>query len=442
MIIQFSVSNFRCFRGLQTLNLTASNDSNLSENCINTSLPGLSGKRWLKGIGIYGANASGKSTVIDALKAFRHLVLDSAKTTDPDEPIDQIEPYTLCEVDSTPPTGFSLIFLSNDIRYEFRVAATRDRIWHESLRAFPSAREQLWYSRDWNPKLAEYVWTPERPTGFKRDQKLEEYTLKNMLFLSKAIASNRDDLRPVYRWFKDQLHFLDLSVQSLVSPRFSIKQIDEKGQYVDRIKKLLKHADIGITDASVIEAPPGDEELEKIISATPSKFHEQLRKERWLRPELAHMGTGHSSISLPWASESAGTQRLFAVAGPWLDVLNKGMVVCVDELEASMHPLMVRELLRVFFSSKESTNGAQLIFTTHNPLLLDTTLLRRDQIWFTDKDGEGAAHLYPLTDYSPRKNESLVRGYLSGRYGAVPFIPSGLLGDSPLTDFDIGESNG
>jgi hypothetical protein len=103
-------------------------------------------------------------------------------------------------------------------------------------------------------------------------------------------------------------------------------------------------------------------------------------------------------------------------------------VVCIDELETSLHPLMTRELLRLFFSAKENPNGAQILFTTHNPLLLDATLLRRDQVWFTDKDTNGEAHLYPLTDYSPRQGESLVRGYLSGRYGAVPFVPAGLMG--------------
>jgi AAA15 family ATPase/GTPase len=96
-----------------------------------------------------------------------------------------------------------------------------------------------------------------------------------------------------------------------------------------------------------------------------------------------------------------------------------------------MHPLMVRELLRLFFTDQENPNRAQIIFTTHNPLLLDSTLIRRDQVWFTDKDDEGKAHLYPLTDYEPRVGESLVRGYLAGRYGAVPFVPEGLLGTFP-----------
>ena len=102
---------------------------------------------------------------------------------------------------------------------------------------------------------------------------------------------------------------------------------------------------------------------------------------------------------MPWESESAGTRRLFELAGPWLDIVSNGYTVCVDELEASMHPLMVRELLRLFFSATENPKGAQILFTTHNPLLLDATLLRRDQVWFTDKDADGEAHLYPLTDY-------------------------------------------
>jgi AAA15 family ATPase/GTPase len=158
------------------------------------------------------------------------------------------------------------------------------------------------------------------------------------------------------------------------------------------------------------------------------EIRERFRKDLYLQAQLAHRSSGGTERLLPWDSESAGTDRLLALAGPWLDILSNGYTACVDELEASMHPLMVRELLRLFFNAKENPNGAQVLFTTHNPLLLDATLLRRDQVWFTDKDADGEAHLYPLTDFSPRKGESLVRGYMSGRYGAVPFVPAGLLG--------------
>lgn len=434
MIIQFSVSNYRCFRGLQTLNLTATGDTSLSENCINADLPGLSGKRWLNGLGIYGANASGKSTVLDALNAIRRFVLHSAKMTDAKEPIPHIVPFGLCPDGPTQPTAFGVVFVAEGVRYEYRVAATSEFVCHESLRAFPSGREQVWYARDWDPESSAYVWSPERPTGFRRDPQLENYTLRNMLFLSKAVANNREELEPVYGWFKEKLKFLDLAAQRGVSMDFTLKQVDEHGEHFERIIELLRHADIGVSGASAIENPPEESVLKNFINSAPEHVREELRRRKWMRPELTHKGALASYIPLPWDTESAGTQRLFALAGPWFDILNKGLVVCVDELETSMHPLMVRELLRLFMCPKLNANGAQLIFTTHNPLLLDATLIRRDQVWFTDKDEEGAAHLYPLTDYSPRKGESLVRGYLSGRYGAVPFIPTGLLGDLPSAE--------
>lgn len=431
MIIQFSVSNYRCFRGLQTLNLAASGDKTLGDNCIDMDLPGLAGKRWLKGVGIYGANASGKSTLLDALETLSMLVIHSAKITDAEEPVRGIEPFILCPKEPVLPTAFGIVFVAEGVRYEYRVAATRERIWHESLRAFPNVREQTWFSRDWDPKTSTYVWAPERPAGFRRDLQLEGYTLSNMLFLSKAVANNRTELEPIFRWFKDKVRFLDLSARAHMTFGFTLKQIEDKTPLVEGIVELLRHADLGVKGAGVVEKRPSASELERIVASLPVEAQEQFSKRRWVRPELTHAGAEAMPIALPWESESAGTQRLFALAGPWFDILNRGAVVCIDELETSMHPLMVRELLRLFFSAKENTNGAQLIFATHNPLLLDTTLMRRDQVWFTDKDDAGEAHLYPLSDYSPRKGESLVRGYLSGRYGAVPFIPTGLLGTAP-----------
>lgn len=429
MILQFSVSHYRCFRKVQTLNLAASSqDKTLPENCITTDLPGLAGKRWIKGVALYGANASGKTTILEAMEALAEMVKTSARMTDPKEPITQIEPFALCPGEPSTPTAFAVAFVAENVRYEYRVAATRERIWHESLRAFPKKVEQLWFSRDWNAESNSYVWTPDRPTGFQRDPRLEGYTLSNVLFLSKAVASNRAELEPVFRWFKERLRFLDLSVRSRLVPRFTLKRIQDPNSLHDRIVAMLRHADLGVTDARVIEQRPPEDEIEKMFTQLPAEARERLLKERFLKPELLHRGSGAGELPLPWDSESAGTHRLFGLAGPWLDILANGYTVFVDELETSMHPLMVRELLRLFFSEKENPKGAQIQFTTHNPLLLDATLLRRDQVWFTDKDQNGEAFLYPLTDYSPRKGESLVRGYMSGRYGAVPFVPAGLLG--------------
>ena len=432
MLLQFSVSNFRSFRKLQTLNLaTSSQDKTLPENCIEYELPGVPTQQWLKAVAIYGANASGKTTVIEALKAFKSIVTTSAKMTDPKDLIQQIEPYALRPDEPEFPTAFEAVLVVDGIRYAYRVAATRERIWHESLRAYPTSRAQTWYCRDWDSDTKTYHWGPDRPAGFSRDERLENDTLSNMLFLSKHIASNRTELEPVYRWFRDRLQFLHLDANWHLDYGFSMQHIKEQTPLGIRLLQLLKHADLGVTGARVVEQPPSKELLEA-FSKMPPGMQDSLReriKKTSFEPQLIHRGAENAEISLPWGVESAGTQRLFALAGMWLNILNDGDIVCIDELDTSMHPLMVMELLRLLFTFNDSENQAQVVFTTHNPLLLDTTLLRRDQVWFTDKDSEGEGHLYPLTEYAPRKEESLIRGYLSGRYGALPFLPKGLFGE-------------
>jgi AAA15 family ATPase/GTPase len=160
-------------------------------------------------------------------------------------------------------------------------------------------------------------------------------------------------------------------------------------------------------------------------------FQEALQKAcQSLEVKRNGLGADGKEFPLPWNEESSGTQKFFALTGPWLDILENGYFASLDEIESSIHPSMVSALLKLFFARTSNQTGAQLLFTTHNPLLLDTDVIRRDQVWFADKDDEGATHLYPLTDYKPRNTESLVRGYMAGRYGAVPFIPNGLFAES------------
>jgi AAA15 family ATPase/GTPase len=120
--------------------------------------------------------------------------------------------------------------------------------------------------------------------------------------------------------------------------------------------------------------------------------------------------------------ESSGTQLFFSLAGPLLDILEKGRVLVVDELDSSLHPLLVQRVVDMFQSPATNPNGAQLIFTTHDSSLLDSQKMRRDQIWFTEKDNAQISHLFPLLDFSPRKGEALEKNYLSGRYGGIPIL--------------------
>lgn len=436
MLLQFSVSNYRAFRELQTLNLAASNyDKALPENCITPDLPGQKNRRWLKGAAIYGANASGKSTLIEALDALVRFVRESAKTTDPQTPISQIEPFALDPAAVEEPTAFAVTFVNEGVRYEYRVAATRNLVCHESLRAFPRGKEQVWFVREWSAQSNEHVFSPDSPKGLPRDRAVERRTLPNMLYLSKAIAENRKELEPVFRWLVDRLVFIDLRflLPSVAFYQETLRVLSHEGlPGRDKILRLLRNADLGIREARQIENPvpaEADAFFKAMNEHAPEEAKGVFGSHLWrMEPELLHAAPGGHLLPLPWVRESTGTHRLFALIGPLMEHLQAGRTLCVDELEASMHPLMVRELLRLFFSDQENPSRAQILFTTHNPLLLDPTLIRRDQVWFTEKDDEGRAHLYPLTDYEPRVGESLVRGYLAGRYGAVPFMPEGLLG--------------
>jgi hypothetical protein len=193
---------------------------------------------------------------------------------------------------------------------------------------------------------------------------------------------------------------------------------------------LLVSADIGVTGAEVKQADVSMEELRKNM---PPGLLAELESQGPIQPgkrieiELRHKVEGAEPVGLKFETEeSAGTKRLFALAGPWADILEQGYTVFVDEIETSLHPLLVKELLKLLFNPVTNPKAAQVVFSTHNPVLLDGSLLRRDQVWFTEKSPAGATHLYPLTDYQPRNTEALAKGYLAGRYGAIPFLPEGL----------------
>ena len=135
-----------------------------------------------------------------------------------------------------------------------------------------------------------------------------------------------------------------------------------------------------------------------------------------------HKALDGREVLLSINDESGGTQQLFSLAGPLLDVLRRGLVLVIDELDTSLHPLLMRKLVQMFHDPAINSNNAQLIFSTHDTTILDSEIFRRDQIWFVEKDRTLQTRLYPLTDFSPRKDENFGRGYLQGRYGALAFI--------------------
>ncbi len=431
MIIEFRVQNHRSFRKEQTFNLAASNyDKSLAENLISPELPGLTDTRLIKAAALYGPNAGGKTNVMLALRFLRWLVVESATGQKPDAKL-PAEPFRLDRESLEAPTTLELTFVVENVRYELAVAVVKQRVVQERLVAYPSGRAQIWYDRVWNDETKRYDWTPEKPTDFQRDAGIVDKTRENALFLSTAAQWNNAQVAPLYKWFAEKLVFLNLSAESPLSHDFTAKMVNRSGEARKFITNVLRSADLGLTDVEATEQSP-DADMEKFFGVMRNLVREagappNLFPERFWQVTFQHEGKGGENFPINWPEESAGTRRFFSVLGPWLAVVQNGQVLCVDELETSLHPSLAAELLRLLFKLTNAQSRSQILFTTHNPLLLDMTLLRRDQIWFADKNQEGESFLYPLTNYKPRADESLVRGYLSGRYGAVPFIPHGLV---------------
>jgi AAA15 family ATPase/GTPase len=424
MLIEFKVTNYRSIKDEQILSLVASNyDDSLPENLIHPDLPGLSKVKLLKGVALYGPNASGKSNILTAFRFMANFVRLSATRIAPNDPI-ETEPFCLDADSLTYPSRFEVIAVIEKIRYVYGFVLDRQRVYQEYLVAFPKGSAQKWFKRTYDQEGNKYTWDPST-TFFKLDADLCNKTRPNSLFVSTGAQFNNAQLTVIYNWFSEGLRFLNLGVGARLGPSFTATLIEEQKSNVAAIIALLKSADFGITGADVKYKELTAEEIKakyspsmvRDMESTGIKTHEISFK---------HRHAANKDTAINFSEESAGTQRFFSLAGPWLDILDHGYTVLIDEIETSLHPMLVKEFLKLLFNSQLNQKGAQVIFTTHNPILLDTDIIRRDQIWFTEKDDNGATHLYPLTDFQPRKTESLVRGYLAGRYGAIPFIPEGL----------------
>jgi uncharacterized protein len=436
MLIEFKVTNFRSIREEQTLSLVASNsEKNLPDCVIDRDLPGLAHVKFLKGAAIYGANASGKSNVITAIRFLVNFVRDSATKLQPGDST-HTQPFKLDQTSIHEPSKFELSFVADEIRYLFGLSLTTQQVTEEYLVAYPKGLPQRWYHRTYDEQERTYTWS-KPSTGIKQDKSLEEKTRNNSLFLSVAAQFNHPQLTDVFNWFQSSVRFNEVGGQNVFREQVTARLLKEPGYHL-QIVKLLQNSDTGICDAKIEEKEMSFDEALQYIDSRVLKneiintiYPHVLKNEKintfGIKVTLLHRSEEISTMALDFHNEeSLGTKRFFAIIGPWIKILENGYTVFVDEIETSLHPFLVRELLRLLFSEKNNPKGAQVIFTTHNPILLDNNLMRRDQIWFTEKSPAGSTHLYPLTDYKPRKDEALAKGYLAGRYGGIPFIPEGL----------------
>jgi AAA15 family ATPase/GTPase len=420
MLLEFSVTNYRSIRDTQTLRMTASKYyKGLEEtNCFDADVSGL--PRLLRTAVIYGPNAAGKSNLFRALHFMQNFVLLSHSHQE-GQTINAA-PFALDSRMENEASEFEIFFVQDDIRYQYGFAVNRVRVTREWLLAFPEGKAQRWYEREYDAQKDEDRWYfGSKFTGHRRIW--QEATRKNALFLSTAVQLNNEQLKPVFGWFKDKLAVILPGAQ--INLQLSIDQCaSEDG--AQHIMAFLNSADIGISGIEIRKIPIPPMKPEMLPPGMPQPLKEQFLRDMQGKEiqdiRFSHKTDSSDSVFFQFADESDGTKKLFAFAGPWLDVLARGRILFCDELDTSLHPLMVRFLIGLIQNPEINKHNAQLIFTTHDTSVLDTDLFRRDQVWFVEKDHEQASRLYPLSDFKPRKGEALEKGYLNGRYGALPFI--------------------
>jgi hypothetical protein len=413
MLVEFRVTNFRSLRDEQVFTMVASKDKSLY--CTHSlvtgvrALPGL-----LRSAVVYGANASGKSNLIKALQFMRSVVTESATVIHPGQ-VFNLQPFRLDRLSAEQPSEFEVTFLIDGVRYQYGFAMTAQRILGEHLLVYKASKPQRWFERRFDETTGKDLY--EFGSGLKGPKNVwEGATRPNSLFLSMAAQLNSDALRPVLDWFAKAL--IIYNDQSPLAPNISIQKL-RRPQGHSAICNFLGSADMSISNIDVIHRKVSD----NLSDADPMAIHADASDDESEDVLLRfHHSTEHGSAVFGSSDESSGTRNLLYLSGPVFDVLEKGHTLVIDELDTSLHTLLVRELVGMFHRP-DARNGAQLIFPTHDTSLLDAPdLFRRDQVWFVEKNRDQASTLAALSDFSPRKNEALEKGYLQGRYGGVPLL--------------------
>ena len=423
MLINFSVGNFRSFKETATFsmvaaNITAKNKELNTENIFREGNISL-----LKSASIYGANASGKSNLLQAFAFMKNFVLRSTSMTSEDS-ID-IDPFLLSTETEKSPSFFEVVFSLNNVRYRYGFEVDKNHIHTEWLyRTVKREAELFWREGD----------QIESRTGFKEGKGLEERTRPNALFLSVADQWNGTIAGQIIKWFKEAGIISGLEDRAYLG--FTVDQIVENTPVGHKIKEFVRRIDLGISNITAEKRKTAPSFLSILQQADdiPEEVKNELSDGDWFTPivRTVHNRYDESKIKIGQVEfdldghESEGTKKAFSLSGPILHTLQEGRVLFVDELDARMHPLMTRYIIELFNSTYTNPNNAQLIFVTHDINLLDNRLFRRDQIWFAEKDRYGATDLYSLVEYnmpkSVRNDASFESDYIAGKYGAIPYI--------------------
>lgn len=424
MIIQFSVENYRTFRNKATLSFVATNydkDTREDENVIVDSNLNY---RLLKSAVIYGANASGKSKFLEALIFMKSFILKSSIDGQKGNKI-PVEPFRLNTESADEPSELEIVFVYKNEIYRYGFEVNHEEVVAEWLYHRPKTKEIEIFYRN-------YQTFETHKRKFQKGRTLikEDLIRNNALLISVGAQFNEMYSSNVIDYF------LKIGTISGIKEEgyegYTIRKSKDP-IFKGKILELLKAADLGIQDVQVETV-----DLEDLPDDMPKELRDYIVKKS--KDEGAEIVfdistvhklydyqqrlVGNTNLSMD-EDESSGTKKFFALTGPILDTLENGYVLIIDELDSRLHPNLVCKIVNLFNSKENNPNNAQLLFNTHDTNLLGANLFRRDQIWFTEKNGFGEAKLFSLSDFKSeevRKNESFEENYIRGKYGGVPYL--------------------
>ncbi|MEM6317276.1 MAG: ATP-binding protein [Bacteroidota bacterium] len=426
MLIEFSIENFKCFKDEIKLSLIASNydkSTRSSENIFEVEKFGL---KLLKSAVIYGANASGKTKLIEGLGFMKEFILNSSKESQIDEEIG-VSPFLLNSSTSEKPSVFEVIFIHQNEMFRYGFEVDKYYIHSEWLYHRPKTKEiELFYREEQKFEFNQ--------RKFKVRDLIENDRIRpNALLLSVAASWNDKIAKKILDWLRDFNIISGLREEGYEG--YSMARIQRNKKNKADVIKFLKSADLGIENLNIKTL-----DFDNLPDEFPDALKKLLRKKRKEDGEdaefLSDVVTYHKrydsnnlfedlvEFSMD-KDESSGTKKYFALSGPILEILAHGEILIVDELANKLHPNLTCKLVEIFNSSERNPNNAQIIFNTHDTNLLSSGLFRRDQIWFAEKDRYGASSLYSLGDFKTdkvRKNENFEKNYINGKYGAIPYL--------------------
>lgn len=396
MLIRFSFKNFKSFKDENCLDMEA---TSLKEHEYNVAK--IDNGEYLKVSAIYGANASGKTNVLQAFDYMKNRILvsdDSKKNS----PIDEENMYSFM-INEEPIALEVEILAKNNKIYKYGFELLKDNIISEWLYEKRVNKFYSIFERENN----NVTMKTNKIAGLSN---IDEKTL--FLNIYSKIDKDNEDFANVYSWFMNS-NYLDLgnpNFEGIIGKRVSFKILTDKN-YKKELLKFIKTFDAGIEDINTI--PDSVEALKNNNGIVDIK--------------VTHKGENGEEKALPFYLESNGTRKMFYLFDFFMDALKNGMVLFVDELDAKLHPLLTRYIINLFHNSDTNKGNGQLIYSTHDTVNLNKETFRRDEIWFAEKDKDGISTIYSLADYKindvkVRNDATYNKDYLSGRYGAIPVL--------------------